>query len=660
MRWLFRLLGLIVVLTIVVVVGLLLVPADRIAALASAQFEAATGRQMVISGGVHPTIWPELGVRAGHVEIANASWSKAGPMVTADGLRVGVDPLALISGAIKVARVELDAPKILLEQAKDGRGNWQLGQPKAAGAAVGSTSSAPAGNGSAGAVPAVSIDKAMIKNGSVTYVDDGSGMRQTVSGIDATLRLPNPVGPADVAMKANVNGEPVALTAQLAKATEVLAGLNTPLKLKLKLVAGGSTIGFDGTADPSAGSVKGALDAALSDLPAVFKAAGMAPPGVPQGLGAKRILAKGNLKASTDGAELDQAVLTLDGNALQGKVAVSLTGDRPKLSAIVSAGKLDLSSLGGAPAAAAASGGAKQGSAKSVGSGWSKAPIDVSALTLADADVTLGASGLDLGTLKLGRTDVTLKLSGGRAVVGLKQVVAYKGTISGQLIANAAKGLSVAGDVTAANVSLQPLLTDFAGYKRLIGRGTVKAKLQSSGTSMNALMHALSGSGSMELGKGELQGFDLAGMLTHLNADYLGPGAKTIFNSVKASYTIRGGVLSNDDLKFASPILDASGRGTVGIGDRTFDYTMTPVAFRGVTNGKGVSIPLKISGSWDKPRFGLDMNSAVGKKIQAERQKLKAKAKAQAEKALGLPQGSSGTSLKDAAKKGLLDLLKKH
>jgi AsmA protein len=176
-------------------------------------------------------------------------------------------------------------------------------------------------------------------------------------------------------------------------------------------------------------------------------------------------------------------------------------------------------------------------------------------------------------------------------------------------------------------------------------------------------MHALAGTGSMALGKGELQGFDLAGMLTHLNANYLGPGAKTIFNSVTASYVIKGGVLSNDDLKFASPILDATGKGTVGIGERTLDYTVTPVAFRGVTNGKGVEVPLKISGSWAKPRFGLDMNSALGRKIQIERQKLKdkakAKAKAEAEKALGLPKGSSGKSLEDAAKKKLLDLLKK-
>ncbi|WP_127901033.1 AsmA family protein [Solirhodobacter olei] len=632
MRWLFRLLGLIVLLAALAVAGLFLIPADRIAGLAAAQFEAATGRQMVISGGVHPTLWPELGVRAGHVEIANASWSKAGPMVTADGLVVGVDPLALLGGSVKVGRVELDAPKILLETGKDGHGNWELTPLKPAAPAKG----APAAGGSgAPGIPEITIGKAVITKGSVTYLDDTTGKKQTVSGIDATFRLPKASGPADLNLKATVNGQPVTLSAEAGKAAQALAGLATPVKLKL--TAGSSTVGFDGSADPGKGAVKGALDAAITDLPALFKAAGMTAPALPQGLGAKKILLKGNLSAAAAGTvALDQAQVTLDGNALKGRVAVSLAGARPKLNAILSAGKLDLSALGGgaAPAQAASGGGKPAAGGAAAETGWSKAPIDASALKLADADVTLGADGLDLGTLKLGRTDVTLTLKDGRAVVGLKQVVAYQGDITGQVTADAGKGLSVAADINAAHVALQPLLTDFADYKRLIGTGTLNAKLHASGGSMDALMHALSGSGSMDLGKGELQGFDLAGMLTHLNANYLGPGAKTIFNSVKATYTIKGGVLTNNDLAFASPILDASGKGTVGIGDKTLDYVVTPVAFRGLTNGKGVSVPLKISGSWAKPRFGLDMGSALGQKIQTERQKLKDKAKSAVEKGI--------------------------
>ena len=119
-------------------------------------------------------------------------------------------------------------------------------------------------------------------------------------------------------------------------------------------------------------------------------------------------------------------------------------------------------------------------------------------------------------------------------------------------------------------------------------------------------------------------------------------------------------MLSNSDLAFKSPLLDASGTGTVDVGGRTLDYTVTPVALQGVAGANGVSVPLKISGGWDAPKFGLDMNSAVGQQIDAQKKKLEDKARAAAEKALGLPAGStgdSGTSLQDATKQGVLKLL---
>ena len=117
--------------------------------------------------------------------------------------------------------------------------------------------------------------------------------------------------------------------------------------------------------------------------------------------------------------------------------------------------------------------------------------------------------------------------------------------------------------------------------------------------------------------------------------------------------------MSNSDLSFKSSLLNASGKGTVDIGGRTLDYTVTPVALQGIAGSNGVQVPLKISGSWSAPKFGLDLNAATNGKLDAEKKKLEDKAKAAAEKALGLPQGSATDSktLQDAAKQGLMKLL---
>ncbi|MEL6209937.1 MAG: AsmA family protein, partial [Pseudomonadota bacterium] len=86
MRWVFRLLGLIVLIIIAAIAAVFLLPSDRIAGVVEERFQAATGRALTIEGDVRPSLWPELGVNTGAVSIANADWAGDAPMVAAVGL----------------------------------------------------------------------------------------------------------------------------------------------------------------------------------------------------------------------------------------------------------------------------------------------------------------------------------------------------------------------------------------------------------------------------------------------------------------------------------------------------------------------------------------------------------------------------------------------
>lgn len=72
MRWLVRLAAVLFGLAALFLVALVLMPRERVAELAAREFEAATGRDLTISGDVRPSIWPRLGVRTGPVTVANA------------------------------------------------------------------------------------------------------------------------------------------------------------------------------------------------------------------------------------------------------------------------------------------------------------------------------------------------------------------------------------------------------------------------------------------------------------------------------------------------------------------------------------------------------------------------------------------------------------
>lgn len=662
MRWVYRILGLLVLLIVLGIGGLMLIPSGRIAKLAAEQFQAATGRAMVISGKVSPTLWPRLGVTTGAVQIANASWSKNGPMLTAKGLDIGIDVMALIHGDIRISKVEVLSPSILLERRKDGHGNWEFQPPSASAAQPAAPQAAPAASGSGG-MQAFSLDKGIIKNGSVTWIDHATGQAIKLTAIDATLTIPSFTGPAKLDLTAKANGQPIRIAGSLGIFGDFMAGKVVPAKLTADI--GKSKIGFDGNLGTAPVQAQGALDADLVDPSALAAILGQAAPALPKGLGRDHVAAKGQVTLAKDGSmHLRDGKVTLDSNQMTVAADVTFPKGTPDITAQIDAGALDLSGLtsgGGAAPAKTSGGGSGGGGAAKTVDGWSTAPIDASGLKAVNAEVALSAGSVNLGVAKLGRTRGTVTLKDGRAVVDLKQVSAYGGSITGQAVVNGRSGLSTAADLTVSGIAMQPLLQDFAGYNRLVGTGDMKMRLQASGNSEAALVQSLSGQGSVHFGKGEIRGLDLVGMLRTMNTSYMGPGSKTIFDTIGASFTIQKGVLSNNDLTFVAPLLTATGKGTVDIAHRQMNYTVTPTALKKADGTGGISVPLNITGAWAHPKFGLDVKALANQQLK---EKAKSELQKKANEALGLPANSGGSTqdqvkqkLQDEAKKGLLNLL---
>ncbi|KEO58886.1 AsmA family protein [Thioclava indica] len=659
MRWIVRIIGLVVILVLTALGAVMLIPSNKIAQLAEGQFETATGRKMTLTGEVHATIWPQLGVRTGPVTIANADWATDGPMLSAKGLEIGIDPSSLFGGDIRVSKVNLLSPDILLERRKDGTGNWAFTPPTDAASAPAATNDTSAASTS-GAMQGFSLDKGTVSDGTVTWVDQASGQRLTVSKLDATLEIPSYTGPADLSLKAETNGSAITLSGTLGEFSNLIAGKVVPADLAVGV--GASTASFKGNLGTSPMSAQGTMSADLKNPAALATAFGQSAPDLPNGLGHDTITATGEVTLAPAGSlHLRGGKITLDGNALNAAADVTFPKGKPMINAQIKAGALDFSALTGS---GSADGGGKSSGTKSA-SGWSTAPIDASALHTVDAKIALSAASIDLGVSKLGQTNALITVENGRAVADLSQVSAYDGKISGQLVANARGGLSVAANLVAKSVSMAPLLTDLADYKRLDAKADLNVKLLASGNSQAALAQSLSGSGNVSLGKGGLQGLDLVGMLRTLNLNYVGEGAKTIFDKISASFTIDKGVLSNDDLVLTAPLLNATGKGRVNIGAQTLDYRVTASALGKDDGSGGVKVPLDITGPWAKPKFRVDVDSISSSKIDAAKDKLEDKAKTEVSKKLGItledgqkPEDAVRQKLEDEAKKGILKLFK--
>ena len=122
--------------------GVFLLPADKIAKIATDQLSKVTGRNVSVSGDVSMTFWPVLGVSATELEVGNAAWAKEGTMLRTGKAAIGVDASALLRGVIKIKNVEAISPTIRLESRKDGRASWQF--TDAGGAAQIETETTPA------------------------------------------------------------------------------------------------------------------------------------------------------------------------------------------------------------------------------------------------------------------------------------------------------------------------------------------------------------------------------------------------------------------------------------------------------------------------------------------------------------------------------------
>ena len=84
------------------------------------------GRELRIGGDFDLEVLPRPALVATDVTFANASWGASEPMLSAGRLAVEVGLWSLVSGPIRIRKLELHDVAVLLEQNAAGEANWTL------------------------------------------------------------------------------------------------------------------------------------------------------------------------------------------------------------------------------------------------------------------------------------------------------------------------------------------------------------------------------------------------------------------------------------------------------------------------------------------------------------------------------------------------------
>ena len=275
-----------------------------------------------------------------------------------------------------------------------------------------------------------------------------------------------------------------------------------------------------------------------------------------------------------------------------------------------------------------------QPAAKSTGD----TPIDLSALKKLNASGEAKIGWLKLANVKTQNVNIGLKADSGLVTVSPFLANLYQGSMSGILKVDARTTPSITFKQEMKGIAIGPLLIDAINNDMLDGKGAVSIDITTSGNSVGALKKALAGKAALNLADGAVKGVDIAGQIRELKSKIAVFKAKDIaadktkktdFSELAATFDIKNGVAHNEDLAMKAPILrlaKGDSKGDIDIGNEKINYIAKPTVVKSLKGQGGAdldslagfAIPVKISGTFSDPKYGLDFSGLVAALAQSK------------------------------------------
>jgi AsmA protein len=260
---------------------------------------------------------------------------------------------------------------------------------------------------------------------------------------------------------------------------------------------------------------------------------------------------------------------------------------------------------------------------------------------------------IDIGKMKAtGMTSenihVTINAADGLVKLSPMRADLYQGKYNGNVSLDArGDKLKLSLDESVKGVQAEPLLNDIAGEAKITGTANANAKLAGTGATVAEIKQTLTGNGGFSFTDGALKGINIAESIRKAKAALSGQKladsgepVQTDFSALSGTFTATNGVIDNQDLALKSPLLRISGAGQASLPKETINYSLK-VAVVGTISGqggkelaelKGLTIPVKIGGTFSEPKPTVDLASMVQDKAKEE---LKAKAEEKIKEKLG-------------------------
>jgi len=693
-----------------VVLPMVVDPNDYKAEIAAA-VEKQTGRTLTIEGDISLSVFPWLGLDIGPTHFSNAAGFDEPSMARMEAVQVRVKLLPLLHKQLEVDKVRLSSLQLYLAKDKQGMTNWADLTAAAEGGEVkdqsGAAQAVPEGEG--GGLERFTIGGIEINDASVHWDDRSTDSRYEVNDLSLATGAIEPGEAFELDLRLRLSStQPVvetglSLTGEVLIASDFNALSITAARLQLdaqgdSLPSGRlrATLTTDISADLAAqtlllpniilealglqvtASVSGAdISSEAAQFNGTLAVAEFVPRKLLQALGEEApVTADSNAlrKADADlawNASLQHFAATaltahLDETTLDGELEVK-SFDAPAISFKLSLDEIDIDRY--LPPASSEAGDAASGKESAAGKGAGKSTAasgDMPLEPLRALDLSGDVRIARLKAFNLNSRDVQIQIRAKDGILEISPLAAqlYEGTIDAGLTLDVRKDtprFSVQESLR--GVQAGPLLKDLTGDDKLLGRADVKASLEGAGSSADKILNTLNGTTKFSFKDGAINGVNIAALIREAQARLEGQPVpkqeepnRTDFALLRGTATVTNGLVKNDDLVMKSPLLRISGAGEASLPQETIDYTLT-TKFVGSLEGQGgksdkklsgVSIPVRVGGTFSKPTYTPDLGAVAKEAAKAEVDKRVEKEKKKLEKKLG-------TEIPDQLLKGLFN-----
>ncbi len=645
-----------------------------------------TGYPLTLGGKISLSLFPWVGLSFADLKLNNPKGFDSKTFVSIDGFQARLKLLPLLSRKVEISKFVMTRPEIFLEKSPKGVWNWQklteVSQPakaqtkalKKAPAKAPTDDSknqpSPSGKEQGGfALQSLVVGEFSITDGRIQLNDLQNKVKREVS--DFSLQLED-------------------------------VSLDKPIKLKMAGLLDGKALNLKGSVgpvgpDPGVGRVNVDLvvqildtlniktNGYLTDLKGQKKfqlsvnIESFNPREIYTGLGLDfpvkttdpKVLETVGFKADIAG-DVSHVVLS-DANVLLDDSLIKLTATakdfaKPDLIFNVELDSIDLdrylppgsaenkeapqvTAATGAPATTPA--GTKQKA--------QKAAIDYGPLRKL---VLVGTMKLDKVKVHGGTvTNVAMKITGRNGLFALESfgMDLYEGKIAATGKVNVQKNRPVTAlNLTVKDVQAGPLLKDFAGKEVIEGLLKADVALTLQGDNADLIKQSLNGKGDLVFQDGALIGLDLAQMARTITSGFSleqqGEKPKTDFAELHAPFTISNGLVNTSGTTLQSPFIRVAITGDANLVSEALDMKVKPTLV-GTIKGQGdaekregLTIPVKVGGTFKKPQFSPDLGSIVKDRMPNEQElseiiktgKVPEKRKEEVEQVKGLLKGLFG------------------